>query len=178
PGESGAGERTAARYAALVRAGDRAFRNGDFAGAAERFRSAIVIRPADDAAWSRYRLAVLAAAGDDYLTSVPEDRYRVTPAELEQALRGGGPGFFLLDVRDPEEFDKGHLKDAVNIPFRRVLRHLDLLPGKDAPILLVCHTQRRAIHVLVVLRELGFTRVYTLKGGYAAYLKWKRRGAG
>ncbi|RMF40219.1 MAG: hypothetical protein D6755_13645 [Anaerolineae bacterium] len=44
--------------------------------------------------------------------------------------------------------------------------------SKTTPILLYCHTQKRATHALVVLRELGYTNVWNLEGGWAAYQEW------
>jgi rhodanese-related sulfurtransferase len=130
--------------------------------------------------WHKYRLAVLAQAGDDYLSGVPKNRYRVPVAVFGRDYQKEGiRKYFLLDVRQPEEFVRSHIAGALNVPFRQVLRHLAWLPkaGSDKVILIICRSQHRANHVLVVLRELGYTNAYTLQGGYHAYRKWLQKNA-
>ncbi|MGQ9745399.1 MAG: rhodanese-like domain-containing protein [Dissulfurimicrobium sp.] len=103
---------------------------------------------------------------------MPKERYRVTPEQLATDIKHG-KRYAMLDVRKQDEFDRSHLQGTINIPFRGFMKHLDLLPEeKDAPILLICQTEHRANYVIGVLRELGYSQVYTLKEGYGAYLRW------
>jgi len=165
-----------------LRQAEESFKKGNYKSAAGILRKAIMKsgNEACDKLWSKYRRAVLAQAGDDYLTGVPKDRYRVPAAVFGRDYKKEGINkYFLLDVRQPEEFVKSHIAGALNIPFRQVLRHLDWLPkaGKDKVILIICRSQHRANHVLVVLRELGYSNAYTLQGGYHSYQKWLQKGA-
>jgi len=135
--------------------------------------------------WNRYRQALLARAGDDYLSTVPKDRYRVPVAIFGSDYNKEGIAryflgiakYFLLDVRQTAEFAKSHIAGSLNVPFRQVLRHLDWLPkpGTNKVLLIICRSQHRANHVLVILRELGYTNAYTLRGGYHAYQRWLKK---
>src|SRR5262245_26427632 len=40
--------------------------------------------------------------------------------DVNAAIRGGNPGFVLLDVRSPELFVAGHVAGAINLPYRRI----------------------------------------------------------
>jgi rhodanese-related sulfurtransferase len=161
---------------------EKSFKKADYKQAAGMLRQEIkkLGDKACDKLWSKYRRAVLAEAGDIYLQGVPKDRYRVPAAIFGSDYKKEGiRKYFLLDVRQPKEFVKSHIAGSLNVPFRQVLRHLAWLPraGKDKVLLIICRSQHRANHVLVVLRELGYTNAYTLQGGYHAYRKWLEKGA-
>ncbi|MBC8306391.1 MAG: rhodanese-like domain-containing protein [Pelagibacterales bacterium] len=74
----------------------------------------------------------------------------------------------LFDVRTPEEYDLGHIKGAVNIDFKneeifyRSFEKLD----KSKPVYLYCRSGNRSKKSADILIELGFSKVYDLKGGF------------
>ncbi|GEM_PF-4542359 len=135
-------------------------------------------RDADnDQLWELYDRALLARTGDDYLESVPKNRYRINMKTFLQDEPLWPGKYVLLDVREPDEFDKGHISGSINVPFRKVLSNLSLLPGPEdkVTLLVICNTQHRANHVIVVLREIGYSNAYTLRGGYSNYVSWKKK---
>lgn len=159
-------------YWATVHEAEDAYADGRFADAMTYARQAAAIDPAGPAAWDMYRQAAVAAAGDDYLSNLPANRYRIN-TEHFLADKANGVQYFIVDVREPDEFADGHIERAVNIPLREIGRQINLLPdGKSTPILVYCHTQKRATHALVALRELGYTNVWNLEGGWADYEEW------
>lgn len=91
----------------------------------------------------------------------------------------------LLDTRDPEEFDAGHLPDGVRFDWQatvddetRRLRPAEELETlfadhgvtRDRPVLLYCNTARRISHTFVVLRGLGFEDVAFYEGSLTEWL--------
>lgn len=78
----------------------------------------------------------------------------------------------LLDVRTPEEFDRGYIKNATNINFfdadfiAQVTSKLDT----NKPVYLYCKVGGRSGKAATKLKEAGFTAVYDLEGGLD---KWK-----
>ncbi len=160
---------TAVNPREFIREAEAAYLEGDFAAAFTAAQEAVRAAPQDATAWNWVQRVAVAAAADDYLTTLPGDRYRVSPEEF-LADRVNGQSYFIIDVREPDEYTAGHIEDAVNIPLRELTRHLaDLPANRSSRILLYCHSARRSVHALVVLRELGYTQVYNLEGGYAAY---------
>jgi phage shock protein E len=77
----------------------------------------------------------------------------------------------LLDVRTPEEFEKGHLKGSVLIPYDEIdARVSELGSDKTKTIVVYCASGRRAGKAAASLRTLGFTSVVNA-GGYDELLE-------
>lgn len=79
----------------------------------------------------------------------------------------------LIDVRTAKEFNAGNIKNSVNIDFFNpqfitCFSEYD----KEEPIYLYCQSGNRSGKAAKKLAELGFTKVYDLKGGYSG---WKSK---
>ena len=76
----------------------------------------------------------------------------------------------LIDVRTPEEFEEGHLSGAQNLNyfddnFDEQIAQLD----QNKPIYLYCKSGGRSGKAYKKLKDLGFSEVYDLKGGYSEW---------
>ncbi|WP_066193008.1 MULTISPECIES: rhodanese-like domain-containing protein [Gracilibacillus] len=74
----------------------------------------------------------------------------------------------LIDVREPKEFDGGHILGARNIPLTQLKQRLTEL-RKDQPIYLYCQNGSRSIRAALLLNKQGYKQLYQLDGGYK---KW------
>ncbi|MGD8367593.1 MAG: FAD-dependent oxidoreductase [Desulfobacterales bacterium] len=83
---------------------------------------------------------------------------------------------FVLDVRDPEEFEQGQVAGAVHIPLHELRKRLGELP-KDRPIKTHCYVGQRSHIAVRILRQEGFD-AYNLSGGYRLYEAWRRLKSG
>ena len=79
------------------------------------------------------------------------------------------PGDILLDVRRTDEFSKGEIPGAINIPVDEIRNRLDEIPT-DKTIYIYCEAGLRGYLAQRILRQSGFDNVFNLSGGY--YL-WK-----
>jgi molybdopterin/thiamine biosynthesis adenylyltransferase/rhodanese-related sulfurtransferase len=96
---------------------------------------------------------------------------QVGPAE---AARLRDEGAILLDVREPTEWAEGHLEGAIHLPQGQVQAGIaEAIPGRDATIVVYCHSGVRSQHASLVLGQLGYRRVVNLAGGIDA---WARAG--
>ena len=84
-------------------------------------------------------------------------------AELAQGSR-----VFLLDVREEHEFQRGHIKGAVNIPLSRLAKRTDEVPT-DKELLLYCQSGMRSKRAAGVLRKHGYKKAAHLRGGISAF---------
>ncbi len=169
---------TSSSYWPLVRKAQSAFASAEYAEAMKTAREAISVDPDENTAWEIYREASIARSADEYLQTLPDHRYRLPVDVFVRDRVNHTRDWVVVDVREPDEFAAGHIEGAINIPFRQILHHLDELPNsRTAPILLYCHSQKRATHALVILHELGYLKVYNLEGGYEAYVTWMKQNA-
>ncbi len=67
-------------------------------------------------------------------------------------------GAFLVDVRTPEEFAEGNVKESINIPLDQVAVNLDKFKGKDN-IVVFCRSGNRSGQAKNILEQNGFTNV-------------------
>ncbi|MFQ3231219.1 rhodanese-like domain-containing protein [Reinekea sp.] len=77
----------------------------------------------------------------------------------------------VIDIRTKDEFNKGHLPNAINIPARDVQKRIgELEPFKDQPIILICKTGTTAGATGAVLAKEGFSSLFKMRGGI---LEWQ-----
>jgi len=91
----------------------------------------------------------------------------ITPVELKQRLDAADAPF-LLDVRDPEEFDYCHVEGSVLIPMAELPRRAAELPT-DREIVAICHHGVRSFQAAAFLRQNFGLDVTNLEGGIAAW---------
>lgn len=82
-----------------------------------------------------------------------------------KALEKRGETFTLLDVREPWEWEASHLEGAKLIPMGDIptRAHQELDP--DARIIVMCHRGMRSLSVAQWLRQQGFEKVQSMRGG-------------
>lgn len=76
---------------------------------------------------------------------------------------------FLIDTRTPQEFAKGSICKAVNIPLDEIRSRLDEIP-KEKKVYIFCHSGLRSYVASRVLKQEGF-KVYNLSGGYLSWFR-------
>ncbi len=92
----------------------------------------------------------------------------IIPAYYNEARDADPIKNFLLDVREPFEYEAGHIPMAVNIPLNQLRSRLGELP-KDKEIIVNCQVGLRSYIGVRILLQNGFTRVRNLSGGYKTY---------
>ena len=106
---------------------------------------------------------------DEARQVVPE----ASPDEVKSKLDRGTPPM-LLDVREKEEFRQGYVPGAVSLPRGFLeMRVEDAVPDKNTPIVAYCAGGTRSLLAGRILKELGYTNVTSMRGGFTA---WKNQG--
>jgi rhodanese-related sulfurtransferase len=103
---------------------------------------------------------------DDFLSQA---RAQITLVDAQRAENMIAQGALVLDVREPAEFQLGHLPNAVNVP-RGVLEfkvgnHPELQDGQRS-ILIYCKNGGRSTLAAYTLKQMGFSAVEMLTGGF------------
>jgi len=89
----------------------------------------------------------------------------VDPADAEARARQGA---VLLDVREPDEWNAGHIAGAVHLPLGRLADIGDLVAPGAAPVVAVCRSGNRSGRAAEALAAAGYD-VVNLGGGMKAW---------
>jgi rhodanese-related sulfurtransferase len=74
----------------------------------------------------------------------------------------------LIDLREPKEFEAGHILGARNIPMTQFNnRHKEIRP--DLPVYLYCQNSGRSARAALNLKKKGYNQIYQLQGGFKTW---------
>lgn len=120
--------------------------------------------PAEEEAAAEFDLV---AAIDDHVSTLPEGWGTVGDVEaLKEALTVENT--VLIDVREPGDYEEGHIEGAINIPIRDLAQSLDLIPT-DRPVIVYCASGWRAGMAYSTLRLMGYDNVSAWAPGWAGW---------
>jgi rhodanese-related sulfurtransferase len=91
----------------------------------------------------------------------------ISAPELSQRLNAG-EALFLLDVREPWEFERAQIAGSTLVPMNQIVARLaELDPRRETVV--VCHHGQRSFQVGLFLARSGFSNVVNLRGGVDAW---------
>lgn len=93
--------------------------------------------------------------------------------ELKSHLEWGRPGFSLLDVRDRQTYNQGHITGAISTPIDELVDRALSSLAKSRDIYVYGESNEQSAQAAQSLKSAGFERVSELRGGLAA---WKEIG--
>ena len=80
--------------------------------------------------------------------------------------------YILVDVRTLEEYDSGHIQDAIHIDFYSESFQKEILSlDKSSSIILYCRTQNRSTKTANYLKENGYKEITVIAGGITSWVK-------
>lgn len=95
--------------------------------------------------------------------------YEIGVDELKAALDAGRP-VFLLDVREPWEYQLARIEGSTLVPMNTLPARLHEL-DRDTHTVVICHVGRRSLDVTYWLRRQGFDKTQSLRGGVDAWAR-------
>jgi phage shock protein E len=100
------------------------------------------------------------------VASAPAGQVAALPAEVSvaDALALRESGAFVLDVRQPEEWDAVHIPDATLIPLGELASRVSEVPS-DQQVVVVCRSGNRSAQARDILLGAGFPSVTSMAGG-------------
>lgn len=109
----------------------------------------------------------------ELLARVREEIDEISAIEARERLASPDAPL-LVDVREPDEWEEGHIPGAVHIARGRLESRVEgLVPDKTRPLVVYCASGARSAFATKVLSELGYADVVNLAGGFT---DWKRNG--
>lgn len=79
------------------------------------------------------------------------------------------PSLTVVDVRTPSEYERGHIRGAINLPVSEIGWRAPQLFRQDQPLLVYCGSGRRSLSAVRTLNRLGFSSVYNLSQGISSW---------
>ncbi len=109
----------------------------------------------------------------ELLAQVREEIEEISTIEAHERLDSPDAPVFV-DVREPDEWEEGHIPGAVYTGRGRLEQRIEgLVPDKSHPLVVYCSAGSRSAFATKTLEELGYVNVSNLAGGF---VDWKRNG--
>jgi molybdopterin/thiamine biosynthesis adenylyltransferase/rhodanese-related sulfurtransferase len=114
----------------------------------------------------------MSPSGAEVIRQIKQQVEEVDPAEVSEHL---GNGVTVVDVRESEEWDRGHIPGAKHVPRGYLESRIEgAQPDRNARIVLYCASGQRSALAAHTLKDLlGYTNVASMTGGITL---WKDRG--
>ncbi len=109
----------------------------------------------------------------ELLQQVKEEIEEISSVAAQDLHTSSEPPLFV-DVREPDEWEEGHIPGAVYVSRGRLEQQIEgLVPDKTRPLVVYCSAGSRSAFAAKSLGELGYEDVCNLAGGFS---DWKRNG--
>jgi rhodanese-related sulfurtransferase len=96
--------------------------------------------------------------------------YEISVTEVK-SMRDAGQGFMLLDVRELWEYELARIAGSLHIPMGEIPSRFNQELDPEDHIVVVCHHGVRSMNVTAWLRQQGFEKAQSLRGGID---RWSR----
>lgn len=98
---------------------------------------------------------------------IAEAKTRITEIDAANAIVQQKKGYTVfLDVREPSEWNLGHVPDAIHIPRGQLEGKIEGLVGRDRNVVIYCAGGSRSALAADTLQQMGYNQVASLIGGF------------
>ncbi len=119
--------------------------------------------------WILIGLAAIAVIVAAVLIFQPKSDSLPSTITVQQANEQFANGAYLLDVREPSEWNEAHVEGAVLIPLGELSARMGELPT-DKDVLIICRSGNRSGQARDLLRAAGLNRTTSISGGINAWM--------
>ncbi len=109
-----------------------------------------------------------------FLTIVNNAKRKISETNVEEVKTkfDRGDTFYLVDVREESEWNKGHITNAIYIGKGVIERDIEKkIENTEAEIILYCGGGFRSALAADNLQQMGYTKVSSMDGGYSGWVK-------
>ena len=111
----------------------------------------------------------------EFLHLVNEVKDSVNEVSVEEAQQQQHHGALLIDVREDNEWEAGHATNAIHLGRGIIERDIiEKITDNNTELILYCGGGFRSILSAYNLQKMGYTKVYSMAGGWRS---WKDAGA-
>src|ERR1700710_2507056 len=115
----------------------------------------------------------MSPSGAEYIKQVKAQIDEVDPSAVSEVT--GGDTVVIVDVRETDEWNAGHLPGAKHVPRGHLESRIEgAAPNRDERVVLYCASgNRSALAARTLAEDMGYVNVESMTGGYTL---WKDRG--
>lgn len=106
---------------------------------------------------------VVLKASENIMQNLPEGNYIIAPDKGLELLEDNPGAVFWIDMRSKEDYEKGHIDGAVNIPYAELGKNLDRVP-MNKQVILQCYSGQTSAQAVAIFRMAGFNAL-SYRGG-------------
>jgi rhodanese-related sulfurtransferase len=99
---------------------------------------------------------------------------QIDAREIFKKIQAGNNDFTLLDVRTPGEYSREKIAGSINLPVDLVAEQIEtVIPNKNATVYVYCLSGSRSVEAVVVMRGMGYKKVFNMVSGLLAWRVYK-----
>ncbi len=91
----------------------------------------------------------------------------ITPLELAEKIIKGVETFIIVDLRNPNEYEKGTLPQAVNLSVKDLLENA---LARNQQIIIFSEDDTKSLNAWLALKSMSYRNIFVLKGGYNGWI--------
>ena len=107
--------------------------------------------------------------GTDLVAEAKERIREVTPREVLDMMNANA-NVVYLDVREPNEWNLGHLPNAVHIPRGNLESNIEARVGREETIVIYCARGNRSALAADTLQQMGYENVSSMAEGWGGWI--------
>ena len=107
-------------------------------------------------------------SGMDLINEAKSRIREVTPAQVRE-MRARGESAVYLDVREPNEWNLGHLPGAMHIPRGTLETKIEAVVPRDRKVVIYCASGNRSALAAETMQQMGYQDVTSMSGGFTGW---------
>ncbi|MCC6317489.1 MAG: sulfurtransferase [Gemmatimonadaceae bacterium] len=102
---------------------------------------------------------------------ITEAKGRIREVTVDEAIRrrADDPGVLVLDVREPNEWNLGHVQGAQLIPRGLLESNIEAAAPRERSVIIYCASGNRSALAADTMQQMGYRDVVSLRGGFRAW---------
>jgi rhodanese-related sulfurtransferase len=101
---------------------------------------------------------------------VEEAKTRIKEVKPKEVMADTNPNLVLLDVRERNEWNLGHLPNAMHLPRGSMETKIEALVPRDKHVVIYCQSGNRSAFAADTLQQMGYEDVASMSGGIIQWI--------
>ena len=109
-------------------------------------------------------------SGMDLINEAKTRIREVSASDVKRMIQGGEKAIYL-DVREPNEWNLGHIPKAMHIPRGTLETKVEQMIPRDANVVIYCAGGNRSALAADTMKQMGYEKVSSMAGGWRSWVE-------